>query len=388
MKSAKVLALFSILLTSLFAVTQVHAYSISVTGNGSDSTNQVTNNNNNSTLLNQDNSADITNNVSTNSQTGGNSTSANTGTGSSDTSISTGDVNSNTSISNSGINSSVVNSGCCASTTPSTITVSGNGSDSENIVQSVSSNTNQIDVNQKAEITNSIYGETITGKNTASDNTNGNISISTGSVSAINNVTNKNINQSVVSVGDPQLNSTIKIWGNGAQSQNYIYTNTNNSNVVYINNEAYIQNPLFWNAVTGKNNASENMGNVLIATGAIRFIAALENGPINNSVVNISCCQQKPQSSPIPTPPNGEKQPEKNQQGPTIPPTAPVPQSPITSVISPSTPTGILAAAITPTMMMPATGSSWITILTIIAGLLFILGLILRLHPGQDPGKI
>ena len=281
----------------------VLADEISVTGNGEGSTNSVNVSEQQNTDVQQNNEAQVENNVDVNADTGNNETSGNLG----ETQIDTGNVETGVNVTNENINQSYVDAGCCNGDTD--LKISGNGSGSNNQITYSSQNNTNVNINQTANITNQITGWANTGYNSANGN-NGNVSINTGSIYVTENIENSDINVYGVSVKSGSGGSvSIKIDGNGTDSQNTVNFSNGNNIDININNSAKITNESNWELNTGKNEANGNNGNVKIATGDIYFQSTIKNGPVNFGWVDVDCCDQKkdgeekPPDVTPPTPP-------------------------------------------------------------------------------------
>lgn len=344
-------------------VTQVAAEEIVVTGNGTGSSNEVNSSVSQDVNVSQDNNADVSNDVTVDATTGNNSASDNTGD---DNAIKTGDVQVQTQIGNN-VNTSVASVGCCPTNgNGGGAIISGNGSHSDNSISSNFSNTVNINVNQNADITNVINGYASTGGNTADDNTDGDVSITTGDISVQEKILNK-ANKAFVSLGLPfGRDYWVKISGNGTRSDNDIDVDDENEVVVAVNNNADVFNESFWDLVTGENEASDNTdGDVSITTGDIDFTSEIVND-VNKSVVVIDCCKEdkeKPQPvtpaekpvSPAPSGQGGESKPSKEE---------------------------VQAAA---EEVLPVTGNLWFFLALIGNIAVLILGTYMRLRSGRSP---
>ncbi len=361
------------LVMPIFLTSSVHAEELVISGNGSGSSSEIHVTSDHPATVNQTNSAEVQNNVTANSNTGGNSANNNSG----NTSIQTGNTSSNTEVSSSA-NSSNLNL-CCPSPTPAgSVTISGNGANSQNNVNVTSNNQTNVTITQLANIQNNITVHSNTGNNITNNNS-GNISITTGNIAINNEIKNSPVNNYHVLAGVGLTSDfTIKIFGNGANSTNQINLINQNDNNITVFNTATIDNVLNVLANTGGNSANNNSGSVLIKTGDITMVNKILNDPINVGDVSV-CCQPTP-----PPPPGGG--------GSTPPPTT----TPPPSSTSPGSGSGsgsgsgtssggsVLGAATG--QILPATGSVWTIILTLLSALMFLMGLYLRLHPGQDPG--
>jgi len=160
-----------------------------------------------------------------------------------------------------------------------TITVSGNGADSQNT--SSVSNTQSTTVTQSndANITNTVHVNSTTGGNTSSDNTGGDTSVSTGNASsdvAVSNDANSNV---VSDAGCGCVsNASVVISGNGADSTNTANVTTVNDNAVYQTNDANIHNNVNVGANTGHNKANDNTGgDTSISTGNTNSTVTVNN---------------------------------------------------------------------------------------------------------------
>jgi hypothetical protein len=370
--------LLFLLLPFMGIVTRVKADEIVISGNGSQSSSVVSAAVNTETTITQNNEANITNNINITANTGGNTANNNNGD---QTSITTGSVNVDTNITNSA-NSSSITTDCCPSQN-NQITISNNADGSQNVVNLGLDTTTNVTINQVAQIANNIGVNANTGFNSANYNS-GDTAIETGNVSVFTNIKNKGINNTYVNVPGGMVDFfNIKISDNGINSINLINYNVNNEFLVLINNLASISNVLDINANSGGNTADFNNGDTKIKTGDVYIATSIDNIDINKSIVKIECCPKEVEPTP---PPSGGNPPE-------TPCTSNCnPSTPCTSNCSPTSSSsgggGEVLGATTSGNILPATGSYWIVILTIVSLLMFLTGLYLRRHPGQDPGKV
>lgn len=294
----QLLALLSLLLILSFGGTPyVRALEISVTGNGSESVNEVAVQTSTITSVQQSNEANVSNNVATDANTGGNTASGNTG---GSTAIDTGNITENVSV-ETAANASSVETPCCAQ--ESSAEISGNGADSQNSINVSQTSQTNVTLEQTANVTNKVEGKANTGENTANDN-NGNVSIATGDIRVSGGIENGPINVYNVSAPAGGDGFSIKISDNGAGSQNNISLNIFDPTNVFINSYADIENFVNWDLNTGGNVANGNNGDVTIRTGDIFFDFFIKNGPINVGGVWIPCCLP-PVPPPPPPPPPG-----------------------------------------------------------------------------------
>src|SRR3989344_2641695 len=370
-------AIYILALGFIFSPSAI-ADEIIVSNNGDGSSSSVSVNSNNSSNVTQTNDTQVNNDVITDADTGSNQTSSNNG----DSSINTGDVTVTTSINNEDINTNMEDKigTCgvvCGTDGESTVSISGNGSNSLSSIDLGLSNNADIKQTNSANVTNNVGVKANTGYNTANNN-NGDVRIETGNITAITAILNKNINLNIDPILSPFGALSVSISGNGDGSVNGIvlffgnklnYNGSNNTTIV--NNVTHDLN-------TGENIANGNNGAVLIATGDIMSVVTIGNENINCNIFNSPINSCFPTGGIIP-PPGG---------GPTTPPSTPpgsdnpsgTPPSP-TSVGS--SPGQVLGAAIG--NVLPATGGYWMLLMTILCLTLFLLGGYLRFGSGISP---
>ncbi len=354
---------------------QVLATDIVIEDNGSNSENEVVVNNTQATEVTQTNTANITNNITTNSNTGGNITSDNTG---GETTVSTGDITTEVNATNIG-NVSAVSSDCCTTSSDSNLTIQGNGTGSQNLIAANITGNSTYQVYQTAFVQNNIQNYANTGNNTAVDNSDS-VKIETGDISVKSSLSNQNINLATIKGGISFLSLNALISGNGANSDNKITSNLASNFDIFIDNFAVIKNSIDENANTGGNLVEGNSSDVEIETGDIHIDDVIDNGPINSTLVSADCC---PDGSPVPADPDDNKQPPATTGG-----GGGSGGSSPGSGLGNSSGGQVLAAAIgSAGQILPATGNSMTILLTFLSALMFALGMYLRLHPGQDPGK-
>lgn len=346
---------------------------ISVSDNGSGSTNEVTVTANTENTVTQNNTSEITNNVTNNSNTGDNTANNNSG----DASIQTGDATTNTSIVNENVNTNVAQ-GSAAGPVGGSIVVSNNGSQSHNTTSVTAKNSISVSQNNTAHITNNAVTNANTGKNTANNNL-GNVTIKTGSIEATTKIVNKDINNSVAKIvggcGSSCVISNemvLKIFGNGSGSVNNLVFNYDNDKTYTSNNVADIYNNTVHNLNTGGNSANGNNGDVTILSGDVKSSITITNEGINSSTVVIDCgC--KPPKPEEPEEPNTPNNPNPNggtggggSNG------------------GGSSSGDVLGAAIG--QVLPATGNLFMLWATIASLILFFSGWYLRFRSGCAPG--
>jgi len=238
--------------------------SIGVVGNGAFSTNNVNDTQRNTTAVNQTNNSTITNTVNTTSNTGRNNASENTG---GNTLLQTGSVTTGVSVSNFA-NSNALTLGSGAGNGnggDTTLLIGGNGAESDNSIRLVDNNATTLNQTNNSTITNNIRTRSNTGDNTANFNTNGDVTVQTGDVDtgvSIDNMPNFNV-ADVADCGCLAGGSLLaKEIGNGAFSRNRINATFGNTLTVRENNRSTLRNNVDTVSNTGRNNASENTGDV------------------------------------------------------------------------------------------------------------------------------
>ncbi len=299
---------------------------ISNTNNGSGSTNtgsaSVINNN----TTNQNNSADVNTNLTLGSTTGNNSASDNRG---GNTSITTGDasttgtvitaVNTNVegiaisefNITDNHTGDIILDFGtpCSAGCGASNVTTenSGNGDNSDNTAITDITNNNTTFQNNDATVENNLILTANTGNNTASDNRDGDTTITTGDANIAANLltfVNNNIAGNVLFgvvnifgqlVGDiimpdsvlaPSSNgsTTAVNTNNGDGSTNTSTINLDNTEATFQSNDLEINNDIIIDASTGNNSTNDNRGNSSITSGETNVDVNVLN--IANSNIN------------------------------------------------------------------------------------------------------
>ncbi len=357
-------------------VPQVLADELVISDNGANSTSEVHATVSSDTTVRQNNDANVLNDVKVKENTGNNSASENAG---GSTSVVTGDANSSTSVSNSANVSSVNLQNCnCASN--GSVTIIGNGAYSDNKVHVNSSAKTTVLVDQNARIRNNLSEDLITGKNKANDNTDGDVSISTGNIRSRTNLFNDLLNFSDIKVAyGPLHDFLLKVLGNGAFSDNKVKAHFDNDNTVFVNNALDLINNLKHRYVTGENDANSNTGgDVNIATGDIDSEVNVKN-VANISKVAIECNCETPTPSPVPT------SVPTPTNSPTVTPTAatPTPASNAAAATPTSSPEKVLGAA---AEILPVTGSNAFFFMLIGSIVMMLMGAYLRLRSGRSPG--
>ncbi len=270
----------------LFNPALVIATDGTIDGNNSGSQNSITISISNNESVSSSNDANVGSDVNISLNSGGNTISNSTG----DSHISTGDVLRNeikegTELS---ANTTIVEAGCCGGD-PSTFEISNNNTNSTNQIDASAQTNSNVAVTQTAKITNNITGFSNTGGNLIASN-GGNAEISTGNIFVQGKVSNGPVNTAVVTTKYPTNPQNMSITNNNSGSINVITTSNVQNFSQIINNVAWINNFVNWNADTGSNKIKDNLGNATITTGDIFFSFVIENGPINTTISEIDGC--------------------------------------------------------------------------------------------------
>lgn len=149
-----------------------------------------------------------------------------------------------------------------------TITLSGNGTDSNNTANINLTKTATVVQNNTANVTNKVDVDAETGDNDANDNTGGDVEIKTGDSDvavAVKNMLNSNsASIDCCTNGD----TSVKIADNGSDSDNNVDLDQEASNGVFQDNNADVENKVYVDGKTGNNDAEDNTnGDVSVETG-------------------------------------------------------------------------------------------------------------------------
>jgi hypothetical protein len=361
------------LIISLISPITIHAEELTISGNGSTSDNTVQTSSDNTTNVAQNNDTTISNDVQVSTNTGGNTANDNTN---GNTSINTGNTQTIIDVTNTANSNATTSNNCCAPT-GTQATVSGNGSNSDNNIAVNNSTTTNVSTTNNATITNTISGTANTGNNRSNNNTSGNITITTGSIGVYQQITNGPINVNNVVIpanAGTQEDSKAIISGNGSYSTNNISLINSQFSILSSHNTANILNEQLWILNTGGNGASNNTnGDVSIATGGIKFIADIINGPININTVKVDCkCISQP-----------EKENPTGGVTPSTPATTTTTTTESKTTENPGRGGEVLGIAVS--KILPATGNYSFLFIIFGNALLLLLGVVLRLHSGRSP---
>lgn len=150
-----------------------------------------------------------------------------------------------------------------------TVVINGNGSGSENYTTVNQTTTTSVTQTNTADVTNKVDSSASTGGNTASFNTGGSTTIGTGDATSKTVVANDlNSNTAQVSCCAAAGDTTVKVSGNGAFTDNTVKADLSSTTSLGQSNSADVYNHVDANASTGENKASLNTGgNTTIGTG-------------------------------------------------------------------------------------------------------------------------
>ena len=263
----------------------VFALEITLSGNGSDTSNNVVVDQTTQTQVTQNNNAQVSESVVIDSNTGENVISDSGGVGS----ISTGNSQSSLELDTSVNKAAVKFIGCCRDEDRAQITGNNGGSQNDVVVNSAS--ITDMTVAQNAQITNAVTGKLNTGRNEI-HNVIGNSEIVTGNAYVNGKIENQNVNSFAVSSGQRDFEINPLIVGNNSGSSNKIFINESSFVGIVNSTFAKIINDVSWDANTGENVIDNSMGGVKITTGDIFIDFIIENIGINSSIVDIKgCCE-------------------------------------------------------------------------------------------------
>jgi hypothetical protein len=263
--------------------------SVLISGNGTQSDNNVRLNQNSSTDLFQNNNANVVNAIDSNAKTGGNDANRNTG---GDVLVHTGDAQSIVTVGTQA-NANWARVGGNGGNGGSTdVVISGNGSFSDNRVRLNSDPSVTLVQDNNAYVVNTVDSNAKTGGNDANDNTGGDVTVRTGSALSDTLVDNQvNFNAADVDCGCVS-DVFAKIAGNGTGSDNKIVADLGGDNSVFqgggegAGNDASLVNALNGDAFTGWNDANRNTGSVgndpMLGTGDAQSVNTVHNsGNVN-----------------------------------------------------------------------------------------------------------
>lgn len=272
------------------------ASSVTISGNGADSSSAVEVAKSNNTNVVQNNEAVVTNTVKVNSSTGGNDANKNTG---GTVAVNSGDADAKATVSNT-LNQNKADVKCCAQE-DLTLKIAGNGADSENQVGAALSNNTGVYQANSAAVQNKVDADASTGRNDADKNTGGNVQVTSGDATTRVGVsTTANSNEAKVG-GSTGAQGSISalIEGNGADSENAVGLELGKSVYVTQGNDARVSNMVKADASTGKNDADKNTnGTIRVVSGDALTVVGVDN-TLNSNWAKVDCCANSDVSAKV-----------------------------------------------------------------------------------------
>jgi hypothetical protein len=172
----------------------------------------------------------------------------------------------------------LVNAATPAFAATTSITISGNGRDSENTAVVKTSQTTSVVQSNNADVNNNVQVNADTGGNEIKDNSGGNSSIDTGNVSSNVEVsTSVNSNTAHVDCCAPG-DTEVEISGNLRDSTNAVQVDNSRDTQVFQNNNADVDNYVKTSGNTGDNTIKDNSGgDYSIDTGNVSANVSVTN---------------------------------------------------------------------------------------------------------------
>jgi len=266
---------------SAFAATT----SVEISGNGRDSVNDATVSNSSTTSVVQNNIADVNNNIQVNSNTGGNRANDNSG----EVYVRSGDAVTDVTVVND-LNRNTARLDCCT-TGGTNVKIGGNLRDSDNSVTLSQDNSKNAFQTNVASVTNNVDVDAKTGNNHANDNLGGSVDVRSGATETVIGLfTKANDNKLLVGGGNSAGAGDVSalVMGNGRNSTNDIDLSMTRDLNVLQSNYAVVTNSVDVDAVTGKNHANDNSGEVMIRSGHA-LTGVLVDNMVNFNAAAVDC---------------------------------------------------------------------------------------------------
>lgn len=263
-------------------------FEISGNGAGADSTieAQVSH----TTVVSQTNDFSATNTVSATSNTGDNGASYNTN---GDVTVTTGNASSVAGVSNEGNTNTANVQNCGGCDMNADVLISGNGAYSDNAVGLSLSNGTVVAQANNSDFVNKVYAKSETGDNDGNFNTGGDVHIMTGKAATHVEIANAGNSNWARVAGDSVLPSnggvSLRILGNGVESDNAILLGLSHDVLLQQYNSASVLNWVDADADTGDNTTSKNTGgSSSIMTGDADAVVLVENA-LNFNWADVDC---------------------------------------------------------------------------------------------------
>jgi len=248
----------SALVMQMVPAVALASVSCTISGNGSDTDNNCNFASLQEVTVEQDNNLDVDNQVDVESNTGGNTAEDNTG---GNVEVTTGKASVDVAVDTNG-NTNAANVANTNSNGDYDLTVSGNGTNSDNNVDLDVTDKVTVKQDNKADVDNKVDVEASTGKNEANDNTGGNVVIDTGDVVVESVKVSNALNVNSATVGDDRDSGVLSAWisDNGSDTDNKIDLALLSEVEVDQENDADVENDVWVDGVTGKNEGEDNTG--------------------------------------------------------------------------------------------------------------------------------
>ncbi len=258
---------------------------ILISGNGSQSDNDVNLDTTNDNSVFQSNDADISNDITSFASTGQNKANRNTG---GDVIVFSGNADSHIGIqTKANANISRIGNDNVAGSHKSSYHIIGNGSMSDNSINAMSNRSNLVVQDNSARVRNTIDINSITGKNKANDNTNADVLIDAGQATALIDIENMANFNAVHGDCGCLINSEAMISGNGSHADSNIRINLDDTMSHFLTNISDFLNYININASSGDNDANRNTGSdtdgssVILSGHSMHEIVVENSGNVN-----------------------------------------------------------------------------------------------------------
>ena len=250
-------AISSAVLVAASFLTPALALDVTISGNGASSESEVEVKHESDVDVDQSNVADIDNDVDIDQDTGGNKADWNTG---GDVSVESGDASSDVTISNIANANTAEVSACCPGGDVE-VTIKDNGAFSDNKVELKNDSDVDLDQDNDADFDNDVDVDQDSGDNKANNNTNGDVSVTSGDIHSSVTVDNMaNVNSARLTGSSDPATLSVLIAGNGAQSENEVEIDNDSDVDLDQDNDADFDNDVDVDQDSGDNKAKWNTG--------------------------------------------------------------------------------------------------------------------------------
>jgi hypothetical protein len=261
-----------------------------ISGNGSNSDSTLNVSNSNSTTVAQTNTATVVNTVNSNASTGGNRANDNTG---GDVAVRSGNADNRVEVSNN-LNMNVADVNGCGGCEGQdmNVTISGNGTGSNNDVDVNNDHSTELYQTNNATVYNTVDANSRTGGNDANRNTGGDVLVRSGDASStviLDTTANANWARIGGSNGNNNGSLDIMVSGNGSNSDNTVNFDSNPSVTLVQDNNAVVTNDVDANAKTGYNDANDNTGGDVAVVSGDADVEVLVDNMVNFNAADVDC---------------------------------------------------------------------------------------------------